>query len=379
MKKRNDSWTIEDIRKNIKTIEFPEYQREPIVWSLIKKQRLIDSILRDFDIASIYLFRKEDGTFDCIDGRQRINAIMSYLGENEIDTEDNGFHLKISNEIFDDAGKFQGVDDKRFSVLQPEWQDKIKNYKINVVEIYSVDNEEELNLLFLRLQLGSILNAGEKLHAMTGDMRDYVFNDIGKHNVLAEIKIPYRRYAREQVAAQIALNYFSKEETNEFHRSRYLDLQEFFKEQNKFTESDSTRVKEINSILDVVYSNFKGKLKLVSNRAITVSIFLSVSDLIKQEKEQEIGQFVDFFIKFMRTLKWQISKGVQMDPPYYDLLKFQTHVTQAAGEKYAIRNRHNFWQEYFYKYKETKAIKGDEEYNKEAPRPADAERDEIPL
>ena len=58
MNKKNDTWTIEDIRKNIKTIEFPEYQREPIVWSLIKKQKLIDSILRDFDIAPIYLFKK---------------------------------------------------------------------------------------------------------------------------------------------------------------------------------------------------------------------------------------------------------------------------------------------------------------------------------
>ena len=117
----------------------------------------------------------------------------------------------------------------------------------------------------------------------------------------------------------------------------------------------------------------------MSNRAITVSIFLFVSDLRKQKKEQELGQFVDFFIKFMKTLKWQMSKGVQMDPPYYDLLKFQTHVTQAAGEKYAIQNRHDLWQEYFYKYKETNAIKGDEEYLTATGREADSERQNVPL
>jgi hypothetical protein len=43
-----------------------------------------------------------------------------------------------------------------------------------------------------------------------------------------------------------------------------------------------------------------------------------------------------------RTLKCQIPKGLIMDQAYHYLLDFQTCVTQAAGEKYAIRNRHEF-------------------------------------
>ena len=74
MRKSNNRWTIEELRDKRHLVEFPEYQREPTVWSLEKKRRLIDSILRGFDIASIYFFKKEDGTYDCIDGRQRISA-----------------------------------------------------------------------------------------------------------------------------------------------------------------------------------------------------------------------------------------------------------------------------------------------------------------
>jgi hypothetical protein len=379
MKKINRTWTIDDLRNKKGIIEFPEYQREPTVWNLQKKQRLIDSILRDFDIASIYLFKKDDGTYDCIDGRQRINAILSYLGENELDSEDNKFHLRMTNEIFDDADQFRDVIDKRFSSLSTERQNKILNYEINVVEIDGVENEEELNLLFLRLQLGSILNAGEKLHAMTGDMRDYVFYDIGKHAVFEEIRIPYRRYAREQVAAQITLNFFSKRKGGEFHRSRYLDLQEFFKEQNKLNTEDKELTEEIKIVLDKILVHFQDKLKLIGNRAIAVSVFLFVSDLIEQHKEDEINQFVDFFVKFMQTLKWQISRGVQMDKPYYDLLKFQTHVTQAAGEKYAIQKRHEFWLEYFYYFKTENSIKGDKEYFESTGKSPDAERGNIQL
>ena len=79
MKKTNHQWKISELLKQFKEIEFPEYQREPTVWDLPKKRMLIDSILREYDIASIYLHRRDDRGLDCIDGRQRINAITSFL------------------------------------------------------------------------------------------------------------------------------------------------------------------------------------------------------------------------------------------------------------------------------------------------------------
>src|SRR4051812_45914311 len=80
-------------------IDFPEYQREPNIWSRDQKQRLLDSILREFDIASVYLYRKPDDSLECIDGRQRINAIMAFLNANPADARDNGFPLRFQNEI----------------------------------------------------------------------------------------------------------------------------------------------------------------------------------------------------------------------------------------------------------------------------------------
>ena len=48
-----EDWTIDQLVKNANIIDFPEFQREPSIWRLDKKQRLIDSILRGFDISSI--------------------------------------------------------------------------------------------------------------------------------------------------------------------------------------------------------------------------------------------------------------------------------------------------------------------------------------
>jgi len=380
MKTIHKYWPISELVKNIGEIEFPEFQREPNVWKLDKKQRLIDSIFRDFDISSIYLHKKESGGYDCIDGQQRINAIMSYLGMNDADEEDNKFHSKIENEIYNDEGKFDEVDAVRFSTIQKaEWGGKILDYKLNIVEVTDVENDQELNLLFLRLQIASVLNAGEKLNAMTGDMRDTIFYDIGKHAFLSKIRIPQRRFAREQVAAQIVLNVFNKRDNNAFHRSRYVDLQDFFKEYDKFTPKDKETVLSIKQRFEKIDQYFGNKLQHIENRAIAVSVYLFVSQLLDTEKETEIKQFIEFFELFLRTLKWQLPLGVQMHKAYYDLLKFQTNVTQAAGEKSAIERRHNFLGEYFYYYKETKKIKGDDEYFENTGKTADGERKQTKL
>jgi hypothetical protein len=68
-----------------------------------------------------------------------------------------------------------------------------------------------------------------------------------------------------------------------------------------------------------------------------------------------------------------------MDVAYYDLLKFQTNVAQAAGEKISIQNRHDFLTEYFYFYEENKSIKGDKEYKQKNRQDPDAERNHVRL
>ena len=58
MQKRTSSWRISALCQKIHQISFPEYQREPSVWQRSAKQRLIDSIVREFDIAFGLLLRQ---------------------------------------------------------------------------------------------------------------------------------------------------------------------------------------------------------------------------------------------------------------------------------------------------------------------------------
>lgn len=56
------------------------YQRK-LVWTLEEKQKLIESILKKYPIPAILLAEKEDepGSYEIIDGLQRLHAIMSFV------------------------------------------------------------------------------------------------------------------------------------------------------------------------------------------------------------------------------------------------------------------------------------------------------------
>ena len=105
-----------------------------------------------------------------------------------------------------------------------------------------------------------------------------------------------------------------------------------------------------------------------------------VRQMIEGDKKEEIDNFVKFFVKFLKTLKWQLPLGVHMHPAYCDLLKFQTNISQAAGERSAIDRRHNFLGEYFHYFKEKEElIKRDLEYKKDKNKDPNYERNSFQL
>jgi hypothetical protein len=199
---------------------------------------------------------------------------------------------------------------------------------------------------------------------MTGDMRDFVFEEFGQHSFFLSISIPYRRFARQQVGAQIACNLFSIRDFGGFARTRYLDLQLFFKRYKTLNAADKKVAEAMSATAKTAVKQLGENAKILRNRAITVTFFLYLHQLIEKKKSEEIGRLVAFFGELLRRLRWQIPKGLEMDPEYYDLVRFQTDVTQASVEKIAVSRRHEFIHHYFSHYQEYGEIMGDRQYTK---------------
>jgi hypothetical protein len=57
----------------------PEFQRL-FRWNISQKSKLIESLLLGIPLPSIFVFEKEEGTWELIDGLQRISTILEFMG-----------------------------------------------------------------------------------------------------------------------------------------------------------------------------------------------------------------------------------------------------------------------------------------------------------
>ena len=371
MKKKVQAWTVAQLRDSYPQIDFPEYQREPNLWSLVEKQRLIDSMTRRFDIASLYLYQHLDGSIDCVDGRQRIGTIMSFVGENKAD-ENVNFQFTPLNEVYyEETPVFQTLKDKTFNEIAElavggddstaqQFVDQFFDYPLTVVMLSDSAASEEFNLQFTRLNLGTIINSGEKLHAMVGDLRDECFNGLGRHAFLKGTNIPTRRFAREQVAAQILAQVFSITETGEFARTRHFDLQRVFKVNSRFTEEQRTLIEQMSKLFDVLGEAFED-IDSLRNRAITVSTVLLSWKLGMKAREEALS-VAAFIEEFLARLSWQVRKGLLVDREYYYLTNFQRNITQASAERSSVASRASMLEQEFERWQTSEELSGDAEY-----------------
>ena len=58
----------------------PDFQRL-FRWEIGQKSKLIESLLLGIPLPSIFVFEKEDSTWELIDGLQRISTLLEFMGE----------------------------------------------------------------------------------------------------------------------------------------------------------------------------------------------------------------------------------------------------------------------------------------------------------
>jgi len=345
MRRNIAEWRIEDIHKKREIISFPDYQREPKLWSPKDKELLIDSILEEVDIPSLYFYRipsREE--YEVVDGQQRLWAIWGYL--------DDEFACRIKGRT------------RRFSELDEGERKKILNYKMHVTVLSDV-SEDYLRKLFIRLQLGLLLNTGEKLHATSGELRDFVFRTFVKHPFIRRVRIPERRYAKETLCAQICINSFSRARFGSFSRTRFEDLSAFFQEYANPAGGDKQvfqeQCKHVLDICGFLDDNFKDRANVLRNRSFILSVYLFADEAYgmgsKQERDRTMKKFVDFVIKLLRRLKEEAEAGIKRSNE--ELYVFQSYLSISPGEKHQIERRQIKLKELFDYYVDRSKIKGD--------------------
>lgn len=182
----------------------PDYQRMGGIWTLEKKQLLIDSILNDYDIPKIYLhsFSREEKkasnySYAVIDGRQRLETIWSFI--------EGKFSLSADFIYQDDEDvvlRSFGYAD--IAANYPKIKIKFDSFVLPVIGVQT-DDQELIEDMFSRLNEAVPLNAAEKRNSIGGQMVAAI-RDVANHEFFnRSVAFGNKRFQHRESAARMLL------------------------------------------------------------------------------------------------------------------------------------------------------------------------------
>ena len=141
----------------------PEFQRV-FRWSEYQKTKLIESIMLNIPIPSIFVSQNEDGVWDVIDGVQRLSTIFQFVG---IFKDENGKQLPaLTLQKTDYLPSFAGVqwngDNSELSFTK-EQQLSFKRSRMDVIIMKKESDPNTKYELFQRLNTGGSLLSDQEV------------------------------------------------------------------------------------------------------------------------------------------------------------------------------------------------------------------------
>lgn len=185
----------------------PGYQRRSNLWGKWKKAHLIDSIINGFDIPKFYVadfnvspsgeLREKSSVYAVIDGKQRFEALFSYMNDemalNDVATYIADPSVSIANLKFSELRK-----------RYPRIAERLEDF-VPVVMSVGTDTRGLVEQLFVRLNSGVSINGAERRNAMPGPVPAIV-RDITVHKFFGErVRFSTDRMQEFNLAAKLLM------------------------------------------------------------------------------------------------------------------------------------------------------------------------------
>ena len=312
-----DTRNLQKLDGENKIIYNTEFQRGE-VWDLPRKQKLIDSVLRGYNINTIFFRQLPDGKFECLDGQQRLKTILKEFLNDKFPINPK-ITLEFNRKTY-------------FSELPEPLRSKIKNYPIYAIIFYT-DKDDETCKIFLRLQEGLPLNSAEKLNAMIGFLRNEIV-ELAQHPFMRKLGIKDYRFAHRYILAQIYLLTLR----NQIADVKFRNLREIYSTY-KNTKPSQTITNTVKKALNFLDEEFKEDSKVIKYNADFISLYLLAKHILDN---YAINSFKvglrNFFIEFAIKVGEVESSEIEENAPYYD---YKTYRKASADSRNSMERRFN--------------------------------------
>lgn len=181
----------------------PPYQREGEVWTLYKKQLLIDSLINGYDIPKLYLHeydkaRRIDGElirYAIVDGKQRLLAIWQFMNS-EFPLSDDIEYLR------DSKIQLRGLTYEQLREEHLAIHARFTGRTLSVVTIRTADIDL-IEDMFSRLNEAVPLNAAEKRNAFGGPLPIAIRELVKEKFFTAKVTVSATRYRHHDLACKL--------------------------------------------------------------------------------------------------------------------------------------------------------------------------------
>lgn len=296
------TWTCKQIVKMMDkdTISFKNVVQRSFVWEKHRMSELIWSIIMGYPIPPIYAERGDTDNdkvkiYDVMDGQQRNTSIYKYMKDEFALTE-----LKPIPYL-DENGNECSVDisNKKFSELEEELQDIIKDATITVKYYDNLDQSQKAEM-FRRLNNGKPLSAKNKTLASAKNIGSLL--DIGSHKLFEDMLTDKARANKNQavivVKAWTMLNNdagivsFASKDFNPMIED--VDINE---------QEKAELINVFDYIVNVHDELINNKEKAVAKKLYTETHMVSLIPYVDKAIKDNIGEamFAEWIINFFKT------------------------------------------------------------------------------
>jgi hypothetical protein len=312
----------------------PPYQRMSDVWTLEKRQLLVDSILNGFDVPKIYFHkfskpRKIGGSayeYAIIDGKQRLESLWSFI--------DNGFALADDFEYLrDPAVRAAGLNYNELGQKFPHLKIRFDSASLSIIMV-ETDDEELIEEMFSRLNEAVPLSAAEKRNAFGGPMPIQIRAIAADTFFTYNLPFTNNRYRHYDLAAKML--YITSDDFIVDTKKIYLDrFVRMWRGKSK-KAADKLR-SEVVAVLAQMRKIFVKNDSLLRSVGMVVLYYYVIKMSIAEGWSAKVSRQTLLAFEEQRKQNRRIAE-TDIGEANYDLLEFDRYV-QTPNDSYATRIR----------------------------------------
>ncbi|MES2132674.1 MAG: DUF262 domain-containing protein [Bacteroidota bacterium] len=326
----------------------PEYQRNGDIWPIEKRQLLIDSILNDYDIPKLYFHvlpfeqkKKIGKEFAVIDGRQRIETILKFIGGE--------FPLSQYFEYLRDPKvKAANLYYKDIAEHYPKLKMSFESFELPITCV-ETDDMDLIDDMFLRLNEAVPLNSAEKRNAIGGPLVKSIKKLSNEPFFKNKVKFSNKRFQFLEVSVRLLfIEHYQQQKVARIYDTKktFLDaLVENYKSDSKLKVADIEKITL--QVLTNMSSVFSDHDPLLRTQSIIPIYYLLFRDILYKRLKNITRKHLLNFRDEIKKNKDLAERDIKL--ANYDLIEFDRLSLQGTNDAGSIKERYRILVEYLKK------------------------------